>query len=112
MVSLAVKIGPGDRNKGIYLRLEKRDNEEYLMTHPVASIHGWLKGSLYIAVGEACIVTCPKTKLKAILEYKEEVRICINGTLARFRNSNTDYCQLVFLAMAWETKVCNRRQNI
>ena len=70
---VAVKIGPGDRNKGIYVNLEKRDNEEYLLTHPVAAIHGWLKGSLYIVVGEACIVTCPKTKLKAILEYKEEV---------------------------------------
>ncbi|CAG8716385.1 17179_t:CDS:2, partial [Dentiscutata heterogama] len=67
-----VKIGPGDQNKGIYINLAKRDNEEYLLTHPVASVQGWLKASLYITVSESCIVTCPKTKLKAILEYKEE----------------------------------------
>ncbi|CAG8523480.1 16800_t:CDS:2, partial [Acaulospora colombiana] len=47
-------------------------NEEYLLTHPVASVHGWLKASLYITIGECCIVRCSKTKLKAILEYKEE----------------------------------------
>ncbi|CAG8473733.1 7825_t:CDS:2 [Cetraspora pellucida] len=69
----SVKIGPGDQNKGIYINLAKRDNEEYLLTHPVASVQGWLKASLYIVVGESCIVTCPKTKLKAILEYKEEI---------------------------------------
>ncbi|CAG8700097.1 163_t:CDS:2, partial [Scutellospora calospora] len=68
----SVKIGPGDQNKGIYINLAKRDNEEYLLTHPVASVQGWLKLSLYIAVGECCIITCPKTKLKTILEYKEE----------------------------------------
>lgn len=69
----SVKISPGEQNKGIYINLAKRDNEEYLFTHPVALIQGWLKASLYIAVGESCIVTCPKTKLKTILEYKEEV---------------------------------------
>lgn len=53
--------------------MANRDNEEYLLTHPVASVQGWLKASLYIVVSESCIVTCPKTKLKAILEYKEEV---------------------------------------
>ncbi|CAG8654756.1 6888_t:CDS:2, partial [Paraglomus occultum] len=95
----SVKIGPGDRNKGIYLKLDKRDNEEYLMTHPVAAIQGWLKGSLYIVVGEACIVTCPKTKLKAILEYKEErwlgkPRFAIEGKIFKYDPENDDIKKL------------------
>ena len=69
----SVKLGAGEQNKGIYINLANRNNEEYLLSHPVASIQGWLKASLYISVSENCIVTCPKTKLKAILEYKEEV---------------------------------------
>lgn len=69
-----VKIGPGDENKGIYITLRSRDNEEYLLTHPWASVNGWLKANLYVTVSEHCIITCPKTGLKAILEYKDEVR--------------------------------------
>ncbi|CAG8700230.1 12445_t:CDS:2, partial [Racocetra persica] len=95
----SVKIGPGDQNKGIYINLAKRDNEEYLLTHPVASIQGWLKASLYIVVGESCIVTCPKTKLKAILEYKEErwigkPKFAIEGKIFRYDPHNDDIKKL------------------
>ncbi|RIB09187.1 oxysterol-binding protein [Gigaspora rosea] len=94
-----VKIGPGDQNKGIYINLAKRDNEEYLLTHPVASVQGWLKASLYITVGESCIVTCPKTKLKAILEYKDErwigkPKFAIEGKIFRYDPNNDDIKKL------------------
>ncbi|CAJ0745761.1 10273_t:CDS:2, partial [Entrophospora sp. SA101] len=69
----SVKIGPGEQNKGIYINLSERRNEEYLLTHSVASVQDWLKAPLYVVVAGSCIVTCPKTKLKAVLEYKEEI---------------------------------------
>ncbi|RUS20363.1 hypothetical protein BC938DRAFT_475575, partial [Jimgerdemannia flammicorona] len=69
----SVKVGPGDENKGIYITLRSRDNEEYLLTHPWASVNGWLKANLYLTMSEHCVITCPKTGLKAILEYKDEV---------------------------------------
>ncbi|KAL1919830.1 uncharacterized protein VTP21DRAFT_1761 [Calcarisporiella thermophila] len=89
----AVKISAGEQNKGIYVRLPKRDDEEYHMTHPVASIHGWMKGSLYITVSEACVVTCPKTGLKAVLEYKEErwfnkPKFQVEGVVFRYDPTN------------------------
>ncbi|KAG9291873.1 hypothetical protein G9A89_012158 [Geosiphon pyriformis] len=91
----SVKLGPGDQNKGIYINLENRDNEEYLMTHPTAAIQGWLKGSLYIVVSDVCIVTCQKTKLKAILEYKEErwlgkPKFAIEGKIFRYDPENDE----------------------
>ncbi|CAG8458882.1 11804_t:CDS:2 [Funneliformis mosseae] len=105
----SVKLGPGEQNKGIYVNLAKRDNEEYLLTHPVASVQGWLKASLYVVVSESCIVTCPKTKLKAILEYKEEVwdlgydfffkwlgkpKFAIEGKIFRYDSANDDINKL------------------
>ncbi|CAG8458038.1 6815_t:CDS:2 [Diversispora eburnea] len=91
----SVKIGPGEQNKGIYINLVKRGNEEYLITHPTASLQGWLKASLYIVLGESCIMTCPKTKLKAILEYKEEKwlgkpKFAIEGKIFRYDPENDD----------------------
>ncbi|CAB4397198.1 unnamed protein product [Rhizophagus irregularis] len=95
----SVKIGPGEQNKGIYINLDKRDNEEYLLTHPVALVQGWLKASLYIAVGESCIVTCPKTKLKAIIEYKEEKwlgkpKFAFEGKIFKYDPKNDDINKL------------------
>lgn len=54
------------------MELSKRDNELYRLTHPWASINGWLKASLYATITECSYMTCPKTKIKAIIEYKEE----------------------------------------
>ncbi|RIA84899.1 oxysterol-binding protein-like protein OBPa [Glomus cerebriforme] len=95
----SVKVGPGEQNKGIYINLAKRDNEEYLLAHPVASVQGWLKASLYIAVSESCIITCPKTKLKTILEYKEEKwlgkpKFAIEGKIFRYDPKNDDINKL------------------
>ncbi|ORX92753.1 hypothetical protein K493DRAFT_316390 [Basidiobolus meristosporus CBS 931.73] len=68
----SVKVSSGSYSSGIHVRLANRDNEEYRLTHPTASIQGWLKGSLYITVSEYCTITCPKSGLKAVIEYKEE----------------------------------------
>lgn len=65
-------MGPGDQNLGIFVRMFNRDNEEYQLTHPWASVNGWLKASLYATISDHCYMTCPKTKLKAIVEYKDE----------------------------------------
>jgi hypothetical protein len=65
-------VGPGDQNLGIFVKLLNRDNEEYQLTHPWASVNGWLKASLYATISDFCFMTCPKTKLKTIVEYKEE----------------------------------------
>lgn len=68
----AVRVTPGNFNRGIFITLSKRDNEEYRMTHPAASLSGILKGSLYISVTDTCFITCPKTRLKTILTYYED----------------------------------------
>jgi len=52
--------------------LGKRDNEQYQLTHPAAHLGGLLRGSLSVTVGDQCFITCEKTKLKVILEYREE----------------------------------------
>lgn len=51
------------------------------MTHPSAVVNGLLRGSLYVTVSESTIITCTGGKgvgdgeqLRAIIEYKEEVR--------------------------------------
>ncbi|KAM3584545.1 hypothetical protein VKS41_003354 [Umbelopsis sp. WA50703] len=66
------KVGPGEQNLGIFVQLLNRDNELYRLTHPWASINGWLKASLYATISEYSYMTCPKTKIKTIVEYKEE----------------------------------------
>lgn len=68
----AVRVAPGDENRGIYIVMSKRDNEEYACTHPTAYINGWLRGSLYITISEIAVITCEKTGLQAVLEYKED----------------------------------------
>ena len=68
----SVRIGPGNHNLGIFLTLQHRDNEEYQMTHPFAQLGGFLRGSLHITVADVCYITCPKTRLKVILDYLDE----------------------------------------
>lgn len=69
---MSIKVSPGEHNRGIFIKLTKRDNEEYQLTHPVAYIGGLLRGSISVTVGEKCYVTCAKTKIKAILHYQED----------------------------------------
>ncbi|RKP05670.1 putative oxysterol-binding protein [Thamnocephalis sphaerospora] len=67
----SIKIAAGDQNKGIFIKLDTYD-EEYQMTHPHAHVNGWLRGALSISMADRCIITCSKSGLKAVLEYKEE----------------------------------------
>ena len=68
----AIRIIPGNFNLGIFVTVHKRDNEEYQLTHPDANLGGFLRGSLSVTVADICFVTCPKTRLKAILHYLDE----------------------------------------
>lgn len=75
----SIRVSPGQHNLGIFVNVEKRD-EEYQLTHPHAHLGGLLRGALSISVSDCCYVTCPKTRIKAILQYVEE------GWLSRHQN--------------------------
>ncbi|EGD86418.1 hypothetical protein H112_07355 [Trichophyton rubrum D6] len=68
----SVRITPGQHNLGIFITLARRDNEEYRLTHPDAHLGGLLRGALSVSVADTCYVTCPRTKIKAILQYLED----------------------------------------
>lgn len=68
----SIRVGPGQHNLGIFVNLEHRDNEEYQLTHPAAHLGGLLRGTLSVSVADTCYVTCPKTRIKVILQYLEE----------------------------------------
>jgi oxysterol-binding protein-related protein 9/10/11 len=69
-------VYPGKLNKGVFINLKHRGDEEYQLTHPSAHISGFisLKFHPYVTVSDGSYITCPKTKLKAILKYCEEVK--------------------------------------
>jgi hypothetical protein len=71
----AIKVYPGKLNKGVFITLKHRDDEEYQLTHPCAHVTGFisLKFHPYVTVSDDSVITCPKTKLKAILKYVDEV---------------------------------------
>lgn len=70
---VAVKVGPGEYNKGLFITL--REDEEYHLTHPTAIVTGLisLKMHPYVTVQDYCIIRCPKTRTKALLKYNDEV---------------------------------------
>lgn len=78
----SVRVAPGAANKGIFVKLTggNGEGEQYQITHPVASVNGVLRGSMYVTVSESTIITCSSTKegenLRAIIEYKDEVSSC------------------------------------
>ncbi|KAI0458242.1 oxysterol-binding family protein [Xylaria acuta] len=76
----AIKVSPGEHNLGIFVTLERRDNETYQLTHPAAHLGGLLRGALSVTVGDVAYITCARTKLKAILNYVED------GWLGRAQN--------------------------
>jgi len=45
------------------------------MIHPTANITGFISLTMhpYATVQDYCVITCPKTKLKALLKYHDEV---------------------------------------
>jgi oxysterol-binding protein-related protein 9/10/11 len=68
----SVKVIPGSYNKGIFITVHKRDNEEYHMTHPAAFLGGFLRGNLNVTVSDTCFIACAKTGIKVLLHYLEE----------------------------------------
>lgn len=67
-----IKVSPGEHNMGIFITLDHRDGETYQLTHPPAHLGGFLRGNLNVSVSEMAYVTCPRTRLKTILNYVEE----------------------------------------
>src|SRR3569833_1817144 len=65
-------LRPGEHNLGIFITVEKRDNETYQLTHPAAHLGGLLRGVLSVTAGDMAFITCPQTKIKAILRYYAE----------------------------------------
>ncbi|GES65577.1 oxysterol-binding protein-like protein 1 [Aspergillus terreus] len=68
----SIRVTPGQHNLGIFVNIEKRDNEEYQLTHPAAHLGGLMRGALTITVSDTCYITCAKTRIKVILQYLEE----------------------------------------
>jgi hypothetical protein len=107
----SAKIFAGHLNHGLYLHLGTRDNEEYNLTHPSAYVNGWLKFSLYVTVGEYCYITCPKSKLAAVLEYKDEPffgkpKFAVEGKLFRYDPDNDDVKAMKFSKIPDADVVC------
>ena len=67
-----IRVTPGAHNLGIFVNVQTRDNEEYQLTHPAATLGGLIRGSPSVTVADTCFVTCPKTRIKVILQYLEE----------------------------------------
>ncbi|KZV82085.1 hypothetical protein EXIGLDRAFT_657539 [Exidia glandulosa HHB12029] len=74
-----VRIMPGTANKGVFIRITSGNGagESYRVTLPTAQVNGILRGSFYPTISDSVIVTCsggaqPGTKLRAVIEYKEE----------------------------------------
>lgn len=81
--SASLRVSSGAMNKGLFVSLDGGPGagECYQITHPVANVNGVLRGSFYATVHESTIVTCAGgpgigngEMLRAIIEYKEEVR--------------------------------------
>ncbi|KAH8668854.1 oxysterol-binding family protein [Xylariales sp. PMI_506] len=114
-----IKVSPGEHNFGIFITLEKRDNETYQLTHPAAHLGGLLRGALSVSVGEAAFVTCPQTKLKCILQYIEDGWIGraqnkVEGVIFRYDPENDDKTRirdvpdqdvLVRLGGSWKERI-------
>ncbi|KAL1871032.1 hypothetical protein VTK73DRAFT_2305 [Phialemonium thermophilum] len=115
----SIKVMPGEHNLGIFITVEKRDHETYQLKHPAAHLGGLLRGSLSVSVGDMAYITCPKTKLKAILHYYDEGWLTrstnkVEGIIFRYDPDNDDKVNikdvpeediLVRLGGAWREKV-------
>ncbi|KAJ2699869.1 hypothetical protein FB645_005166 [Coemansia sp. IMI 203386] len=69
---LSASVTTGSFCKGIFITLKNRDDEMYVGIHPMASIVGWLRGSLKVQLVESSYIVCEKTGLATIVEFKEE----------------------------------------
>jgi hypothetical protein len=94
-----IRVTPGQYNTGIWVTLHNRGDEEYQLTHPTANLGGLLRGSLSVSVADICYITCPKTKIKAILHYLEEGWVgksknAVIGVVFRYDPSNDKYTRV------------------
>ena len=110
---------PGEHNLGIFITVEKRNHETYQLKHPAAHLGGLLRGALSVTVGDVAYITCPETKLKAILRYYDEGWLGrttnkVEGIIFRYDPENDDKIQikdvpdediLVRLNGPWKEKV-------
>ncbi|KAI1773091.1 hypothetical protein F4818DRAFT_117859 [Hypoxylon cercidicola] len=115
----AIKVSPGEHNLGIFITLERRNNETYQLKHPAAHLGGILRGSLSVSVGDFAYITCPQTKLKAILHYVEEgwlgrAQNKVEGVIFKYDPENDDKMRIkdvpdsdvvARLGGAWKDKV-------
>ena len=115
----SIKVMPGEHNLGIFITLDKRDNETYQLKHPAAHLGGILRGALSVSVGDVAYVTCPQTGLKAILQYFDEGWLGrstnkVEGVIFRYDPENDDKTKirdvpeadiLVRLAGPWKEKI-------
>lgn len=91
----SIKVLPGEHNLGIFITVERRDHETYQLTHPAAHLGGILRGALSVTVGDMAYITCPETKLKAILHYYDEGWLGrttnkVEGIIFRYDPENDD----------------------
>lgn len=91
----SIKVMPGEHNLGIFITVEQRDHETYQLTHPAAHLGGFLRGALSVTVGDMAYITCPETKLKAILHYYDEGWLTrsvnkVEGIIFRYDPENDD----------------------
>ncbi|CAK7266744.1 hypothetical protein SEPCBS57363_002245 [Sporothrix epigloea] len=115
----SIKVMPGEHNLGIFITLERRGNETYQLTHPPAHLGGLLRGALSVSVGDMAYITCPETKLKAILQYYDDGWLRgstnkVEGVIFRYDPENDvkirirdvpDEDVLVRLSGAWKDKI-------
>jgi hypothetical protein len=115
----SIKVMPGEHNLGIFITVERRDDETYQLTHPAAHVGGLFRGALSVTVGDMAYITCPQTKLKAILHYFDEGWLGrstnkVEGIIFRYDPENDDKQRikdvpdediLVRLGGAWRERI-------
>lgn len=115
----SIRVSPGEHNLGIFITVDRRDHETYQLTHPAAHLGGILRGALSVTVSDMCYVTCPETKLKAILRYYDDGWLGrttnkVEGIIFRYDPENDDKHQikdvplddiLVRLGGPWKEKI-------
>ncbi|KAM0791001.1 hypothetical protein ACM66B_004301 [Microbotryomycetes sp. NB124-2] len=92
-----VKVFPGPHNKGIFVSLPDRNDEEYQITHPTAVVSGLLRGNLYATVSETTFINVRSTtaskRYRAILAYTEEswitrAKFAVEGVIYEVNTDN------------------------
>lgn len=104
LMRAAVRVGPGPSNKGIFIRIAREgpgegevrlkwkfnmanadSPQEYRISHPSAQVNGILKGSYYGTISDQISITCHgtegQTKLRALVDYKDEVCYPVFATM-------------------------------